>query len=87
MISGCVGFIRFLGYISVQRSDSKSGIISNHGEQFCSTLHNSDCHYALKRIADKFKRTGLIEYTGHANDNAFELIVQTARLTDVVLLD
>jgi CRP-like cAMP-binding protein len=34
---------------------------------------------------NKFKKAGLIEYNGHVNDNAFELIVKTERLTDLIL--
>jgi CRP-like cAMP-binding protein len=36
---------------------------------------------------NKFKKAGLIEYNGHVTDNAFELIVKTEQLTDMVLRD
>jgi CRP/FNR family cyclic AMP-dependent transcriptional regulator len=41
----------------------------------------------ITHFMNKFKRAGLIEYNPHATDNAFELIVKTERLTDLVLQD
>jgi CRP/FNR family cyclic AMP-dependent transcriptional regulator len=39
----------------------------------------------ITHFMNKFRKEGLIEYSGHASDRGFELIVRTRRLTDVVL--
>jgi CRP/FNR family transcriptional regulator, cyclic AMP receptor protein len=41
----------------------------------------------ITHFMNKFRAMGLIEYNGHSRDNAFELIVRTERLTDLVLRD
>jgi CRP-like cAMP-binding protein len=41
----------------------------------------------ITHFMNKFRKEGLIEYSGHASDRGFELIVRTRRLTDVVLQD